>query len=32
MTHRLTIEVQIFEQFPDYQALILHGMETSCFL
>ena len=25
MTHRLVIDPQIFEQFPDYQALILYG-------
>lgn len=31
MTHRLTIDAQIFEQFPDYQALILYGEEVKNF-
>ncbi len=31
MTHRLAIDAQIFEQFPDYQALILYGEEVKNF-
>ncbi len=31
MTHRLAIDAHIFEQFPDYQALILYGEEMKNF-
>jgi DNA/RNA-binding domain of Phe-tRNA-synthetase-like protein len=31
MTHRLVIDAHIFEQFPDYQALILYGEEMKNF-
>ncbi len=31
MTYRLAIDAQIFEQFPDYQALILYGEEVKNF-